>query len=689
MFLLWCQAIFLGPRAAYGTSAGIILEHGIRTGTGARKSTVLFDQEFDGNSRQPQRHQADSQQYHFPFHATNLTTPPALWTQMFRNFQGMIARNPLICGITQRSLLLLVGGLLAGWSQVRAQGSGCGCPPVASREVIYVSDGGGVGTGNATWTCDKIWVLTEPVFVNPGHTLTIEPGTIIQGREGIVIDTLSFVLPNGNPSQRKDYVFSQLAGSLVVAMDAFIFAEGSPDCPIVFTYEGDPMDNSTGYDVQGRWGGLIVCGRGALNTYDGNDLAEGVTDPTGQNRALYGTGQDPTGSSGVLRYLSIRHASTSLGISQFGNGNETNALQLCGVGSGTTVEYIETIASGDDGIQIFGGLVDVRYIGTVFNKEDAIEFDQGWRGQAQFIFALTDELNGCGEHAGDYEGDDFEEFDVHPSFMPYTSPLIYNQTYIGRGGIPAIRLHNGGGVRMHNSIFAGFSLGIDFEDFDPCDAWELLLFGETTIRNNRFHDIGDSTGLAEMIRYDGVVFNGQLGVQNHFTQNFNGAGDPAFDYTFTVSDGFVTEGIDLRPGAGTMEVTPTFLPTDAWFTPAAYRGAFEPEGENWLSGWTYMEQLGLFGEPPVQEFIGGCTYVQACNYNPAAEVEDGTCEFVTCSGCTYSWAPNFNPAALWDDGSCLEPDTLANDCPTDIDGNGQVGTTDLLFFLSTFGDLCP
>ena len=593
-----------------------------------------------------------------------------------------------------RFSIALVGAVFARsglWAQSPPIGP-CDCPPVASRQVVYVTDNSGAGTGNATWTCDKIYVLTQPVFVNPGHTLTIEPGTVIQGRQGIIIDTLSFTLPNGNPSQRKDYVFSQLAGSLVVSRTATIYAEGTPSCPIVFTYEGDPMDNSTGYDVQGRWGGLIVCGQGALNTYDGNDLAEGVTDPTGQNRTLYGTGVNPTGSSGVLRYISIRHASTSLGISQFGNGNETNALQLCGVGSGTLVEYIEAVASADDGIQIMGGLVNVRYLGAAFNKEDQFEFDQGWQGKAQFLFAVTDEINGFGAHGGDYEGDDFEEFDVHPSFMPYTNPLIYNQTYIGRGEVPAIRLHNGGGVRMHNSIFAGFSKGIDFEDYDPCDAWELLLFGETQIRNNRFHDIGDSTGLAEMIRYDGVVFNGQLGVQNHFTQNFNGAGDPVFDYLFETEGGFVTEAVNLEPTSMAMLVEPAFVPTDSWLEPAVYRGAFEPGGDNWLTCWTYMEQLGLFGEPPTDGGGGGlqgCTYPTACNFNELALVEDGSCEFISCAGCMYAWAPNFNPSATLDDGSCQEPLPPVNDCPTDIDGNGQVGTTDLLFFLSTFGDLCP
>ena len=105
-----------------------------------------------------------------------------------------------------RFLIALVGAASV-FAVLQAQGPAvgpCECPPVASRQVVYVTDNSGAGTGNATWTCDKIYVLTQPVFVNPGHTLTIEPGTVIQGRQGIITDTLSFTLPNGNPSQRKD-----------------------------------------------------------------------------------------------------------------------------------------------------------------------------------------------------------------------------------------------------------------------------------------------------------------------------------------------------------------------------------------------------------------------------------------------------------------------------------------------------
>tara|TARA_B110000503_G_C6816483_1_gene277140 strand:- start:367 stop:531 length:165 start_codon:yes stop_codon:yes gene_type:complete len=50
-------------------------------------------------------------------------------------------------------------------------------------------------------------------------------------------------------------------------------------------------------------------------------------------------------------------------------------------------------------------------------------------------------------------------------------------------------------------------------------------------------------------------------------------------------------------------------------------------------------------------------------------------------------ALNYDENALWDDGSCILQDI--NDCPEDINQDGQVTTTDLLMFLSAFGMVCP
>ena len=101
-----------------------------------------------------------------------------------------------------------------------------------------------------------------------------------------------------------------------------------------------------------------------------------------------------------------------------------------------------------------------------------------------------------------------------------------------------------------------------------------------------------------------------------------------------------------------------------------------------------MEQLGLFGEwidPEVN--VAGCMYDFACNYNPEATVDDGSCEVTTCAGCTWPEAENYDPNALWDDGSCQLP--ASSSCPEDINHDGRVNTGDLLMFLGAFGMICP
>ena len=63
----------------------------------------------------------------------------------------------------------------------------------------------------------------------------------------------------------------------------------------------------------------------------------------------------------------------------------------------------------------------------------------------------------------------------------------------------------------------------------------------------------------------------------------------------------------------------------------------------------------------------GCTDSSAFNYNSAATVDDGSCEY---QGCTDSEASNHNSAATVDDGSCVYADAvlLSKLCETDPSG---------------------
>ena len=83
----------------------------------------------------------------------------------------------------------------------------------------------------------------------------------------------------------------------------------------------------------------------------------------------------------------------------------------------------------------------------------------------------------------------------------------------------------------------------------------------------------------------------------------------------------------------------------------------------------------------------GCVGQMACNYDPTASIDDGSCEYATCAGCTYPDASNYNSSVTLDDGTCTF--TIDDSCPADINGDGEVGTGDLLEILSAFGATCP
>jgi hypothetical protein len=83
----------------------------------------------------------------------------------------------------------------------------------------------------------------------------------------------------------------------------------------------------------------------------------------------------------------------------------------------------------------------------------------------------------------------------------------------------------------------------------------------------------------------------------------------------------------------------------------------------------------------------GCTYAFACNYNEDANIDDGSCEITSCAGCTYEDALNYEPTAVFDDGSCTFP-VVVEGCPGDLNNDAVVDVSDLIIFLGLFGTTC-
>lgn len=233
---------------------------------------------------------------------------------------------------------------------------------------------------DAVWERGKTYVLAGRIAVVDGVTLTIEKGVVVKGQAGAGAN----------------------ATALIIARGAKIIAEGTAEEPIIFTSVADEIEpgmiespNLSPLDGGGLWGGLIILGKApiSVSTNEQNFQIEGI--PASDPNGAYG-GNDPEDNSGILRYVSIRHGGANIG-----EGNEINGLTLGGVGSGTVIESIEVIANEDDGIEFFGGTVNVRNVLVWSVGDDAIDTDQAWAGTLDnFIVLAGDET----DHAFEVDG---------------------------------------------------------------------------------------------------------------------------------------------------------------------------------------------------------------------------------------------------------------------------------------------
>ncbi|MBU2018157.1 MAG: hypothetical protein KJ941_00810 [Bacteroidetes bacterium] len=223
-------------------------------------------------------------------------------------------------------------------------------------------------SSNTTWSADKIWILNGKVVVTSGATLTIEPGTIIKGAEGS----------------------STLASALVIAKGAKIIANGTAAKPIIFTSVldnieiGQTVGTSLAENAKGKWGGLIILGNANISAANGDFISQIEGIPASESYGSYG-GNDNLDNSGVLNYVSIRHGGALIGA-----GNEINGLTLGGVGSGTTITNIEIVGNLDDGVELFGGTVNITNILVAYVGDDGIDIDQNYAGTIDNFIVIQD-----------------------------------------------------------------------------------------------------------------------------------------------------------------------------------------------------------------------------------------------------------------------------------------------------------
>ncbi len=286
-------------------------------------------------------------------------------------------------------------------------------------------------TTNTTWETGNTYILTNRIAVTSGNTLIIEPGVVIKGQAGTGAN----------------------ATALIIARGAKIDAQGSETQPIIFTTVADEIEPgqisspNLDPDLNGLWGGLIILGNAPISADANAVQIEGIP-PSDQN-GLYG-GNNPSDNSGTLRYVSIRH-----GGSNIGEGNEINGLTLGGVGNGTTIEYVEIVANQDDGIEWFGGNVNVTNA-LVWNAgDDAIDTDQSWGGTLDNFIVVN-----AGDECFELDGPEGSFEDEH---------TIINGTVYAGGADGLVDLDDNSRVTMNNIYFFGLAENQDFDQL-PVEA---------------------------------------------------------------------------------------------------------------------------------------------------------------------------------------------------------------------------
>lgn len=300
-------------------------------------------------------------------------------------------------------------------------------------------------TGNRTLSADTVYTLQGATYVKSGATLTIPAGTRIEA----------------------DYSETEDVAFLAVERGATINAIGTAEMPIIFTSNRatpEPAD----------WGGLVICGNAATNK-GANAQAEvgGLT---------YG-GNNAADNSGTLSHIIIEYSGNLIT-----QTSEFNALTFYGVGSGTTVNNIFINQVSDDGVEFFGGSVNVDHITVLGSQDDSFDWAEGWNGTASFLYA---DQSVAANFSSDSRGIEADNNEDGATLAPISNPTLSNITLIGRNSASVtkeagIMLRRGTLGKLSNVYLKDFIAGAGIE----ADGTESIAhFTANPVQGVRFDNV--------------------------------------------------------------------------------------------------------------------------------------------------------------------------------------------------------
>jgi hypothetical protein len=437
-------------------------------------------------------------------------------------------------------------------------------------------------TTSRTLYADTVYTLKGFIHVANGATLTIQPGTRIQGD------------------------FNTVGSSLFVLRGAKIQAVGTAAAPIVFT-----SSRPAGQRQPGDWGGLLIIGnapdnRGGVVNIEGTGT-DGADIVGGKNYFVqYNGGTVATDNSGTLQYVRVEFGGYATLVDQ-----EFNSFTFAAVGSGTRVSYTQALAGLDDSYEFFGGGFDIDHIVAFETGDDMFDMSEGWSGRMQYLIGYNSvqltPRTGAGFYSVDIEGIEndgcngtgcTQGFDT----APFTSPLVANFTLIGCGDVACsgtgggygLMLRRGTGGYYVNGIVSRFPrAGVSVRD-----AATYVRAGSTATPNAATADL-----VVSHVLFSEVPTAFQTPSATQFA--FDLAGNNLVSSAATTQSLFTTlpatgvvptdiASFDFTPAAGSAAASgglATFtgkIATKGGTTVAGtnYLGAVQPGGTKWWQGWT-------------------------------------------------------------------------------------------------------
>lgn len=339
-------------------------------------------------------------------------------------------------------LSMIAASLLFASCSSDDNGSDPGPGPGPNPEENVIS---GDITENTTLTADKVYTLSGAVYVKDGITLTIEPGTRIEAEVCEDCDVAFLAFERG----------------------AKINAQGTAEKPIIFTSGADTPE-------AGQWGGIVICGNAITNTG-----APTQAEVTGLE---YG-GNNAEDNSGTLSHIIIEYSGNLIN-----EESEFNALTFYAVGSATTVNNIFINQVSDDGIEFFGGSVNVDHVTVIGSQDDSFDWTDGWNGHAEFVYA---DQSAATAFSSDSRGIEADNREGAAATQPVSNPTIEHLTLIGRN---SASVTSEAGIKLRRGTFGSIS-DVYLKDFiagagiDVEGPESIGHFQETPINGVRFDNV--------------------------------------------------------------------------------------------------------------------------------------------------------------------------------------------------------